>query len=69
MAVTLIAISKLLLDILKQIYEKTLNNHNNHAFKNSYQLVEYINKLKSIINIIKYDFKDLFSNINLQDPK
>ena len=27
--------SKILLNILKQIYEKTLNNDNNHALKNS----------------------------------
>ena len=50
-----------------QIYEKTCNNDNNHTLKNSYQLVENINKLKNISSIITYDFKDLFNNINLQD--
>ena len=59
--------SKLLLDILQQIYEKTLNNDNNHALKNSYQLVESINRLKNNNNIVTFDFKDLFNNINLRD--
>ena len=50
-----------------QIYEKTCNNDNNHTLKNSYQLVENINKLKNINNIVTYDFKDLFSNVNFRD--
>ena len=38
-----------------------------HSLKNNYQLVDSINKLKNITSIIKYDFMDLFNNINLQD--
>ena len=45
------------------MYEKTLNNDNNHSPRNSYQFVENINKLK----IVTHDFKDLFKYINLQD--
>ena len=37
--------SKISVNILKQINEKTLNDNNN-TLKNSYQLVENINKLK-----------------------
>ena len=41
--------------------KKTLNNDNNHALKNSYQLVDYIKKLKNITSIVTFDFKDLLT--------
>ena len=37
------------------------------CLKNSNQLIEHIYKLKNITNIVTYDFKDLFNNINLND--
>ena len=47
---------------------KTPNDHN-HTIKNSYQLVESINRrLKNITRIVTYEFKDLFKNIK-QRPK
>ena len=43
--------SKFLLSILKQIYDLTINN-NSYYLKNSYQLLESINKLKRITNTV-----------------
>ena len=45
---------------------KTPNDHN-HTIKNSYQLVENMNKIKIITNVETRDFKNIFYNINLQD--
>ena len=48
--------SKFLLSILKKKkYDLTIND--SHCLKNSYQLIECINKLKNITNIVvTYDF-------------
>ena len=57
--------SRILLNVLKQIYD--LNTNNKHSHKNCYQLKESLNKLKNIKNVVTYYFIDLFNNINLKD--
>ena len=57
----------ILLKILKQIYDLSLNTNNTHCIKNNYQLAESLIKIKNVNNIVTYDFSDLFNNINLND--
>ena len=44
--------TKILLNIIRQIYDLTLNTTNTHCLKNSYQLIESLNKLKNVNNIV-----------------
>ena len=56
-----------MLNVLKQIYGQTLNANNTHCLKNTYQLIESLNKYKNVNKIVTYDFTDLFNDINLND--
>ena len=40
--------NKILLNILKQIYDLTLKTNNTYCLKNSYQLIECLNKIKNL---------------------
>ena len=44
--------NKILFNILKQIYDITLKTNNTHCLKNSYQLIESLNKIKNVNSII-----------------
>ena len=55
-----------MLSILKQIWDLTINV-NLHYFENTYQLIDYINKLINLSNAVNYDFTDLFDNVKLDD--
>lgn len=59
--------NKLLLNILNQLYSVTSKIDNVHCIKNSFMLIDILKNLKSISNIVTFDFKDLFNNINLSD--
>ena len=49
--------NKILLYVLKQFYDFTLNTNNTHCLKNSYQLIEY--------NILNDLFQKYFTNLKL----
>ena len=44
--------SKILLNILKQIYVLTIKTNDTHCHKNSYQLIESLNKIKNVKTLL-----------------
>ena len=53
----------MLVNVLKQIYGKTLDKDITHSLKNSYQLILSLNKFKRINSIVVHDFKYQLSNL------